>query len=98
MYDASGLRAGLIEWLDSLGNAADLPGCGAGRRAAICAWCNEKDRAFEWLDRAIEQGDPTIGNVEPHLAYDALRDDPRYAELLRRIGVKSNSKEFQSNP
>jgi len=34
-YDASGLRDGLIEWLDSLEDAVTSPGSGPGRRAVI---------------------------------------------------------------
>lgn len=48
----------------------------------------EKDQAFSWFERAIEQhshfGQMTI-NVDPRL--DSVRSDPRFQSLLRRIGL-----------
>jgi serine/threonine protein kinase/tetratricopeptide (TPR) repeat protein len=54
--------------------------------AMACAIRGETDRAFEWLDRAVEYGDPnlTIVAVDPTL--DSLRGDPRWLPFLRRIG------------
>jgi TolB-like protein/Flp pilus assembly protein TadD len=97
-YDASGLRAGFLEWLASLGNDFDSPGMGPVRRAPFYAWCNEKDRAFESLDRAIERGSPLLYHVATYFPYDNLRDDPRYADVLKRIDAKSRSEEAQSRP
>lgn len=52
----------------------------------IYAWRGEKDRAFEWLDRAYEQHDSGM----PRLRYDKtlapLRDDPRFAALVKKMG------------
>jgi DNA-binding winged helix-turn-helix (wHTH) protein/TolB-like protein/Tfp pilus assembly protein PilF len=56
--------------------------------ARICAMLNEKEQVFEYLNKTIEKGQSQIVmlNVEP--AFDPIRDDPRYEELLRRIGLK----------
>lgn len=47
----------------------------------------EPDRAFAWLERAFEER--AIGvlalKVEPE--WDSLRSDPRFTDLLRRIGL-----------
>jgi len=97
-YNASGLRSGFSEWLESSGDAAGPPGLGSGRRAALYAWCDEKDQAFEWLNRAIDRKDLLTIFIEAHPAYDNLRDDPRYANLLKRIGAKSRTEEVQPMP
>jgi hypothetical protein len=49
---------------------------------------NEKKEAFEYLNKAIEkrQGQMIMLNVEP--SFDNLRDDRRFDELVRRIGLK----------
>ena len=58
--------------------------------AAAWASLGELDRAFEALETAYE--DRSAGliylNVDP--AYEPLRGDPRYADLLGRIGLKTS--------
>ena len=56
--------------------------------ARLCAQLGEKEQAFEYLNKAFEkrQGQMVMLNVEP--AFDPLRDDPRFAELVRRVGLK----------
>ena len=71
---------------------------GPVRRAPFYAWCNEKDRAFESLDRAIERGSPLLYHVATYFPYDNLRDDPRYADVLKRIGAKSRTEDVQPQP
>jgi len=97
-FDASGLRAGFLEWLDSLGNDFDSWGAGPARRASFYAWCNEKDRAFESLDRAIKRGSPLLDRIAIYFPYDNLRNDPRYADLLKRIAAKNRTEEVQPQP
>ena len=45
----------------------------------------DADRAFEWLDRAVEErrGWLCYLNVEP--MFDALRPDPRFRRLQERM-------------
>ena len=45
------------------------------------------DRVFSWLDRCIDEREPVILHF-PHMPiYDGLRTDPRFATLLRRMGL-----------
>jgi serine/threonine protein kinase/tetratricopeptide (TPR) repeat protein len=45
----------------------------------------DKDKAFFWLEKAYAQRDiQLIGLKDPR--FDSVRSDPRYADLLRRIG------------
>ncbi len=55
--------------------------------AEVYAWRGERDQAFEWLDRAREQRDGGLCmiKVEPFLA--TLRSDPRFAEMLKALGL-----------
>jgi tetratricopeptide (TPR) repeat protein len=56
--------------------------------ARQCALLGEKEQAFKYLKKAIEkhQGQMTMLDVEP--SFDILRDDPRFDELVRRVGLK----------
>jgi hypothetical protein len=47
----------------------------------------DKDQAFAWLERDFEQR----SGVLPFITYSSLRDlrsDPRYADLVRRMGLQ----------
>jgi tetratricopeptide (TPR) repeat protein len=47
----------------------------------------DKDEAFLWLHRAADLRHPGVAAVKVEPAMDALRSDPRYADLLRRINL-----------
>ena len=46
----------------------------------------DKDHAFQWLDTAFSEHDPNIIQLRTDFTMDSLRSDPRYAELVRKIG------------
>ena len=52
--------------------------------AQVYIGLGEKDRAFEWLKKAVEEGDAhVLLRAEP--LYDLLRSDPRFTQLLRQM-------------
>jgi TolB-like protein/Tfp pilus assembly protein PilF len=55
--------------------------------AWMCLGLGETDAAFEWMERAFQErcGPLVYQNIEP--ALDPLRPDPRFQDLLRRIGL-----------
>jgi tetratricopeptide (TPR) repeat protein len=46
----------------------------------------DKDRAFEWLNTAYQEHDAGMIGLRTDFTFDSLRSDPRYAELVRKIG------------
>jgi tetratricopeptide (TPR) repeat protein len=54
--------------------------------AADFAEAGDLDRAFEWLERALQQRTPQLLHLRFLPAFDALRADGRYPELAARIG------------
>lgn len=46
-----------------------------------------KDRAFAWLDKAVEQRNWMIIYLKRDNVWDPLRSDPRFGALLRRVGL-----------
>jgi serine/threonine protein kinase len=54
--------------------------------ACSAAMLGEKDKAFKFLEKAFEdRREIVFVKVEPQL--DNIRSDPRYADLLRRVGL-----------
>jgi hypothetical protein len=54
--------------------------------AEIYVALGEKEAAFKLLDKAYDEGsiDLVLAKVDPRL--DPLRDDPRFGELLKKMG------------
>ena len=52
------------------------------------AWAGELDSAFVWLTRAVDERDPYMPELEMRPAMEPYRDDPRYDEVLARIGIR----------
>jgi serine/threonine protein kinase/tetratricopeptide (TPR) repeat protein len=56
--------------------------------ASVYALENDRDEAFKWLARAIELGNENRKWFETDSNWALLRDDPRFKELMERIGTK----------
>ena len=54
-------------------------------RALIFATLGEKDKTFEWLEKAYADRSPGLLALK-RWGFDKVRSDPRYADLLRRVG------------
>jgi len=58
-------------------------------KAKIYAGLKEKDKAFEWLEKAYEDRSVvSVGFIKTNPMFDPLRTDPRYADLLRRTNLQ----------
>jgi len=57
------------------------------RIARLYAHAGENDQAMEWLQRAFEQRESPLMHLGVAWDWDALRDDPRFRDLLRRVGL-----------
>jgi len=55
--------------------------------AIVHAQFGEPDRAFHWLDTAIEQRDPGLIELRADPELEPLRSDPRYEDVLRGAGM-----------
>ena len=54
--------------------------------AYVYAYRGEADKAFEWLDKAVEYGDPGLSEIVTENLFDKIHADPRWLPFLRKIG------------
>ena len=54
--------------------------------AYVLAFRGEADEAFEWLDKAVANNDPGLGNIAIHAFFGNIHNDPRWIPFLESIG------------
>ncbi len=54
--------------------------------AVVYAALGEADAAFEWMEKAYERRSVGVTWIRVAPRFDPLRADPRFDDLLRRIG------------
>src|SRR5262249_1232063 len=55
--------------------------------AIIYTGLGDKDRAFEYLEKAFKEGVQAMPHLHSRPMWDSLRSDPRYTALLRRMNL-----------
>ena len=55
--------------------------------AIIYAGLNDKDQAFEWLERAYDQRGSYMTLLKVDTVFDNLRLHPRFKALLKRMNL-----------
>ena len=55
--------------------------------AELYADLGDKDQAFRWLNIAYREHDPWLLGLKTEFFLDPLRSDPRFAELVRNVGL-----------
>jgi serine/threonine protein kinase/TolB-like protein len=55
--------------------------------AALYADLGDKDQAFRWLNIAYQEHSPEMVALKTDFLIDPIRSDPRFAELVRKMGL-----------
>jgi tetratricopeptide (TPR) repeat protein len=55
--------------------------------AAVYAGLGDKERALDWLDRAYRDRSTWMNGIKGDPLFDSLRDEPRFVEILRKMGL-----------
>ena len=55
--------------------------------AFVYAGLGEKEKAFAWLEKAFQERTIAIVSLKVDPYWDSLRTDPRFTDLLRRVGL-----------
>ncbi len=83
-YQTSGWQGVLREQVKQFDAGNIVYFLGAGFNAKV----GNKDKAFEYLEKAYQQRDSLLRHLQVEPTLDPLRDDPRFDELVRRVGLK----------
>jgi DNA-binding SARP family transcriptional activator/Tfp pilus assembly protein PilF len=86
-HAAAGMKEEMRKVLDELSALSKERYVSPYHIAKIYAAAGDKEDAFEWLEKACQEHNPDIIdlNVEPSL--DTLRSDPRFTDFLQRVGL-----------
>jgi len=86
IYATQGYRAALRLWAKDLaavqGNPASPP-----MVARIYLLLGDKEETFKWLEKGFVQRDGFLLGLKHGAEWQSLRGDPRYEDLVRRIGL-----------
>ena len=50
----------------------------------------ENDKAFEWLERSFQKHEESLCSLKIDLKFKSLRSDPRFIEMLDRVGLNDH--------
>jgi serine/threonine protein kinase/tetratricopeptide (TPR) repeat protein len=64
--------------------------------ALVAIGMGEHGQAFEWLEKAYDERAQMLSELKAEPAFDPLRTDPRFDDLLRRIGLTAPDTTGQS--
>jgi tetratricopeptide (TPR) repeat protein len=53
----------------------------------FCARTKDKDRVIHWLEKAYQQHDSNVPYLRIDPEFDFVRDDPRFRDIMRRVGL-----------
>jgi len=84
-YAILGKRDEALKILDQLRESSKQRYVPAYRFAIVYAALGEKDQAFQWLEQSY-QNRQSMGFLKVDPVFDSLRSDPRFTDLVRRIG------------
>jgi TolB-like protein/Flp pilus assembly protein TadD len=87
VYASTGKRA------EALSLIKELEGKYAAREAigqypaAVYLGLGDKDKAFEWLEKDFQARNGKLAEIRWQIQFETIRDDQRYKDLIRRMGL-----------
>ena len=85
-YAVTGRRAEALKILQSLDEMEKRRYVSRIYRAYIYAGLGDKDKAFEWLEKAYQERSDSLAWFREDPESKSLQADPRFAVLMRKIG------------
>jgi tetratricopeptide (TPR) repeat protein len=86
-YESGGMRAFWRKRLEMEKDEAKEGDVWAYRMASLYARNGDREEAFSWLQRAAAERYDRLVFLGVDPVFDSLRSDPRFTDLLKRIGL-----------
>ncbi len=87
VYAVLGRKSEALAVLDELKQLSAQEYVPATSIAIIYAGLGEKDQAFTWLEKGYQEHAFQMQWLNEEPRWDSLRSDPRFADLVRRVGL-----------
>jgi serine/threonine-protein kinase len=89
-FERSGYRGVLLKSLDGLHKRSKLSYVPALEFATIHVRLGEQEKALDWLEKGFDERTMYLSLLKVRPAWDTLHSNPRYVELLRRMGLDTD--------
>ena len=93
-YSHAGRRADALQLIAELKTRSQAGYVPAAAFVNAYLGFGDSDQAFFWLERAYQEKSPIVQFLKVHPHFDPIRNDPRFADLLHRVGL---DREYQSS-
>lgn len=87
VYATVGRRAEAIEIIKELEEKYARQEAIGQHVAAVFAGLRDKDKTFEWLEKDLHSRNGRLPEMRWEDEFDTLRDDPRFKDLIKRMGL-----------
>jgi serine/threonine protein kinase/tetratricopeptide (TPR) repeat protein len=88
-YGLAGRRADAERILHELDDISKTRYVSPMNRALVFIGMKEFAQALDWLERAYEERAQLLSELGAEPAFDPIRTEPRFVDLLRRVGLKN---------
>jgi TolB-like protein/Tfp pilus assembly protein PilF len=86
-YAHAGRRTDALRMLDELKRRSKTGYVPAGAFINAYLGLGDNEQAFVWLERGYQEKSAIMPLLKAHPHFDPIRSDPRFADLLRRVGL-----------
>ena len=90
-YGRAGDKEKALSLLEGLNEAAKQMYVAPISWVMLYLGVGDVENAFAWLEKAAEARDVLLCYLKVGPIYDAIREDPRYSDLLQRIGLRDDA-------
>jgi serine/threonine-protein kinase len=90
-YARAGRQQDAVQMLNSLGQLAERRYVSPMLLALIATGLGDHEQAFGWLEQAWQDRAQMMSELQVEPAFDPLRGDPRFHDLLQRVGLNPSA-------